>query len=80
MKILAFLMVSNKKIAEYRTIENNEKGLEEQRVDLLEEMNGLVEKAKAETRVLTEDETNRFNEIKGEIEKIDNTLKTIEEP
>lgn len=30
MKILAFLMVSNKKIAEYRTIENNEKGLEEQ--------------------------------------------------
>lgn len=79
MKILAFLMVSNKKIAEYRTIENNEKGLEEQRVDLLEEMNGLVEKAKAETRVLTEDETNRFNEIKGEIEKIDNTLKTIEE-
>lgn len=79
MIILAFLMASNKKIAEYRTIESNEKGLEEQRVDLLEEMNSLVEKAKAETRVLTEEETNRFNEIKSEIEKIDNTLKTIEE-
>ena len=79
MKILAFLMANNKKIAEYRTIESNEKGLEEQRVDLVEEMNSLVKKAKEETRVLTEEETNRFNEIKGEIKKIDNTLKTIEE-
>lgn len=68
-----------KKIAEYRTLPTNEKGLVEQRTELLLEMNKIVEGAKAETRTLTDDEEKKFNEIKGNISKIDNTLKAIEE-
>lgn len=68
-----------KKIAEYRTLPTNEKGLEEQRTDLLLEMNQLVEGAKAETRTLTDDEETRFEDIKKEINKIDTTLAAIEE-
>ncbi|MDU5108890.1 MAG: phage major capsid protein [Clostridium sp.] len=68
-----------KKIAEYRTLPTNEKGLVEQRTELLLEMNKIVEGAKAETRILTDDEEKKFNEIKGNISKIDNTLKAIEE-
>lgn len=67
------------KIAEYRTLPTNEKGLEEQRTELLSEMNKIVESAKAETRTLTDDEENKFNEIKGKIDKIDTTLKAMEE-
>lgn len=68
-----------KKIAEYRTLPTNEKGLVEQRTELLADMNKVVEDAKAETRILTDDEEKRFKEIKGKIEKIDITLKAIEE-
>lgn len=68
-----------KKIAEYRTLPTNEKALEEQRADLLLEMNKLLEGAKAETRTLTDDEEKRFEEIKKEIKKIDTTLTAIEE-
>lgn len=68
-----------KRIAEYRTLPTNEKGLEEKRTDLMLEMNQIVEGAKAETRTLTDKEETRFEEIKKEIKKIDTTLAAIEE-
>ena len=68
-----------KRIAEYRTLPTNEKGLEEKRTDLMLEMNKIVEGAKAETRTLTDQEETRFEEIKKEIKKIDKTLAAIEE-
>ena len=58
---------------------NNEKALEEQRAELVVEMTTIVEKAKAETRTLSDDEEKRYEEIKTEVSKIDNTLKIIEE-
>nr|DAG82887.1 MAG TPA: major capsid protein [Caudoviricetes sp.] len=68
-----------KRIAEYRTLPTNEKGLEEKRTDLMIEMNQIVQGAKAETRTLTDQEETRFAEIKKEIKKIDTTLSAIEE-
>lgn len=68
-----------RKIAEYRTLGANEKGLEEQRTDLVNEMSEIVNNAKAETRTLTTEEEIRFEDIKKEIAKIDKTLSAIEE-
>ena len=51
----------------------------EQRNNLLDEMDNLLNKAKEETRALTDEENNRFEVIKNEISKIDNTLKAEEE-
>lgn len=51
----------------------------EQRNNLLDEMDNLLNKAKEETRALTDEENNRFEAIKKEISKIDNTLKAEEE-
>lgn len=68
-----------KRIAEYRTLPTNEKGLEEKRTDLMLEMNKIIQGAKAETRTLTDQEETRFEEIKKEIKKIDTTLSAIEE-
>lgn len=68
-----------KRIAEYRTLPTNEKGLEEKRTDLMLEMNKIVQGAKVETRTLTDEEETRFEEIKKEIKKIDATLSAIEE-
>lgn len=48
----------------------------EQRNNLLEEMEGLVSN---ETRALTEEESNRYDEITKEIAQIDKTLKAQEE-
>ena len=67
-----------KRMPEFRTLAE-EKGLEEQRADLLNEMNGIVKGAKAETRTLTDEEETRFEAIKSEIKKIDKTLAAIEE-
>jgi HK97 family phage major capsid protein len=53
--------------------------LVEQRNNLLDEMEGLLSKSKAETRALTDEESNRFDEIKKEIAKIDKTLTAEEE-
>ncbi len=53
--------------------------LVEQRNNLLEEMEGLLSKSKAETRSFTDEESNRFDEIKKEIAKIDKTLTAAEE-
>lgn len=62
------------KVAEYRTLPDNSKGLEEKRNDLMAEMEGIIGGAKAETRTLTEVEETRFEEIKTEIEGIDSLL------
>ena len=64
---------------EYRALPDETKGLEEKRNDLLEEMEGLVNKAKSEVRALTEEEDTRFDEIKTEIEAIDKTIEKEEE-
>ncbi|WP_238948993.1 phage major capsid protein [Clostridium sp. YIM B02569] len=53
--------------------------LMEKRNDLLEEMEALTDKAKEEKRALNVNEINRFNDIKGEIKSIDETLKIEEE-
>ncbi len=46
----------------------------EKRNNLLDEMEELVNKSKEETRSFTDEESNRFDEIKVEIAKIDKTL------
>jgi len=51
----------------------------EKRNDLLEEMETLVSKADTETRTLNKKEVARFNEIKNEINTINETLKAEEE-
>lgn len=68
-----------RRFAEYRALPTNEKGLEEQRTDLMLEMNKIIQDAKAETRTLTDEEEIRFEEIKKNIKKIDTTLDAIEE-
>jgi HK97 family phage major capsid protein len=65
-----------KPIIEYRSMP---KALVEQRNDLVTEMEGIVAKAKEETRAFSDDESKRFDEIKAEITKIDKTLKAEEE-
>jgi HK97 family phage major capsid protein len=64
-----------KRIVEIRSMPT----LVEQRNNLLEEMEGLVSKSKAETRSFTDEESNRFDAIKVEIAKIDKTLAAEEE-
>lgn len=51
----------------------------EQRNNLLDEMEGLLNKAKEETRAFTEKESTRYDEIKKEIEQLDKTIKAEEE-
>lgn len=68
-----------KRIAEYRTLPTNEKALEEQRADLMLELNQILEGAKAETRSLSAEESSRFEEIKNKVNSIDTTLKAIDE-
>ncbi|PGT89298.1 phage major capsid protein [Bacillus sp. AFS040349] len=51
----------------------------EQRNNLLDEMDGLLKKAKEETRAFSEEETKRFDDIKSEVAKIDKTLAAEEE-
>ncbi|MHC1723051.1 MAG: phage major capsid protein [Aminipila sp.] len=60
-----------KKIAEFRA---NLKSLEEQRNDKVAEVQALVEKAKAETRALSEDEVTKFDNLEKEIAAIDKTV------
>lgn len=64
---------------EFRTLPSDVKRLEEKRAALIEEMGDMLNKADAETRSLSEDEKNRFGELKNEINSIDTTLKAIEE-
>ena len=70
------LQVKIKRVLEIRTL--NEKGLEERRNDLIAEMEGLVNKSEEETRALTEEEVNKFNELEKEVKEIDDTLEAKE--
>lgn len=72
-------MIKILRIAEYRTVNADEKELEEQRDELVEEMRTLVDGAKAETRALNEEEVTRYNDIKAQISNIDVTLEAFEE-
>lgn len=67
--------VLKKPIIEYRSMPT----LVEQRNNLLDEMDSILNKSKEETRAFTDDESNRFEEIKTEISKIDKTLKAQQE-
>ena len=68
-------MKTYRRILEVRTLP----ALEEKRNSLLDEMDELLNKAKSETRALSDDENARFNEIRSEIDKIDKTIKAEEE-
>lgn len=57
----------------------NKKAFVEKKNTLIEEMEGLVNKATEEVRAFDENENARIEEIKKEISAIDETLKTIEE-
>jgi len=72
---MTFYNVLSKTVVEYRSMPS----LLEQRNNLLDEMEGILNKAKEETRALTDEESNRFEEIKTEVTKIDKTLKAEEE-
>lgn len=68
-----------KRIAEFRTLPNKGKALEEKRAALIEEMGDMINKADEETRALDPTESTRFEEIRTEIKQIDVTLKAVEE-
>ena len=53
--------------------------LVEQRNNLIQEAEALVEKAKTETRSLDDQEITRFDEIKTEVTKIDKTIQAEQE-
>lgn len=53
--------------------------LVEQRNNLLDEMDNLLKGAKEETRALTDEESTRFDEIKGEIAGLDKTISALDE-
>lgn len=54
------------------------KGLTEQRNDKVTEMQAIVDKAKAETRAMNEEEMTKFNTLEKEISDIDATIKAEE--
>ena len=66
-----------KRRLELRTIV--EKGLEERRNDLIADMEAIVNKADEETRALSTEEVEKYNNLKQEIAEIDETLKIKEE-
>lgn len=64
-----------KRVKEFRA---NLKNLIEQRNDKVAEMQALVDGAKKEVRALNEEELNKFEALKAEIERIDATIKAEE--
>lgn len=66
-----------KRRLELRTIV--EKGLEERRNDLIADMEAIVNKADEETRALSTEEVEKYNNLKQEIAEIDETLRIKEE-
>jgi len=70
-KLAIARMMAGMRTPEYRA---TEKELTEQRADLHEEMQGILDTAKAEKRAMTEEEQTRFNEIEIKIKAIDATL------
>jgi HK97 family phage major capsid protein len=76
----AFLMVFSlilgiRRVAEYRA---TLKALAEQRADLEDEMQALIDKAKGETRAMTTEEHTKFDELEGKIKAIDATIEKEE--
>lgn len=53
------------------------KELIEKRNELTENMKGIVEVAKAENRIITEDETKKFNDLEKEIAEVDNMIEKM---
>lgn len=53
----------------------NEKSMYELRNSKVNEMESIVNNAKNENRVINEEETTKFNDLKKEVEDIDNTIK-----
>lgn len=53
---------------------NERKELTEQRNDLVEQAEGILAKAKTETRELSEEELTTLNEIKAKVDRIDQTI------
>lgn len=68
-------MNQKKRVIETRALPT----LVEQRNALLDEMDGILNKAKEETRAFSGDESKRFDDIKSEVANIDKTLKAEEE-
>lgn len=64
-----------KRIAEFRA---TLKGLEEQRAELQEELQDILDRAKVETRAFTKEEQEKFDEIEGKINSIDATISAEE--
>lgn len=56
----------------------NIKGLEEKRNDLVDQMNTLLDTAKAEERAMTSEEIGKFDELEAEIDNIDKTIEREE--
>lgn len=55
-------------------MEESEKAMFEKRNEKVEEMENIVNVAKKENRVVNEAETEKFNNLKKEVEEIDNTI------
>lgn len=55
----------------------NLKFLMEKRNELTENMKGIVEVAKSENRIITEDETKKFNDLEKEIAEVDNMIEKM---
>ena len=56
----------------------NIKGLEEKKIDLKDQMNTLLDNAKAEERAMTSEEIAKFDELEAEINNIDKTIEREE--
>lgn len=69
--------VLRKRVEEFRSTALKE--LDEQRNDLVQEMEDLVGGAKEEKRTLTEEEQTKYNELKKKIKDIDETQKITDE-
>lgn len=63
------------KVAEYRA---KLKELSEQRADLQEEMQAIIDAAKGETRAMTDEEQTKFGELEKKIKAIDATIEAEE--
>ena len=56
----------------------NIKGLEEKRIDLKGQLEALLDTAKKETRAMTSEEIDKFDELENEIKNIDKTIEREE--
>lgn len=67
------------RIPEFRTLPCDRKTLEEQRADILDRMDSLLNKAKVEKRDLSSSEGKEFELLKEQIKQIDLKLQELEE-